>query len=136
MIRRPPRSTLFPYTTLFRSRSRALAQLLQSASHVAPLDVDVLITGPSGTGKSMLARAIHLNSPRSSGPFVELNCAAIPEALIENELFGAERGAHSTAMRKVTGKVSAAQGGTLFLDEVAELPAGAQAKLLQLLETR
>src|SRR5678816_836488 len=96
----------------------------------------VLITGPSGTGKSMLARAIHLNSPRSSGPFVELNCAAIPEALIENELFGAERGAHSTAMRKVTGKVAAAEGGTLFLDEIAELTAGAQAKLLQLLETR
>jgi len=117
-------------------RSRALAQLLHNASHVAPLDVDVLITGPSGTGKSMLARAIHLNSPRASGPFVELNCAAIPEALIENELFGAERGAHSTAMRKVTGKVSAAEGGTLFLDEVAELTAGAQAKLLQLLETR
>jgi len=117
-------------------RSKALAQLLQSASHVAPLDVDVLITGPSGTGKSMLARAIHLNSPRASGPFVELNCAAIPEALIENELFGAERGAHSTAMRKVTGKVAAAEGGTLFLDEIAELTAGAQAKLLQLLETR
>jgi Nif-specific regulatory protein len=117
-------------------RSRALAQLLQSASHVAPLDVDVLITGPSGTGKSMLARAIHLNSPRAAGPFVELNCAAIPEALIENELFGAERGAHSTAMRKVTGKVAAAENGTLFLDEVAELTAGAQAKLLQLLETR
>jgi Nif-specific regulatory protein len=117
-------------------RSRALAQLLQAASHVAPLDVDVLITGPSGTGKSMLARAIHLNSPRAAGPFVELNCAAIPEALIENELFGAERGAHSTAMRKVTGKVAAAEGGTLFLDEIAELTAGAQAKLLQLLETR
>ena len=117
-------------------RSRALAQLLQSASHVAPLDVDVLITGPSGTGKSMLARAIHQNSPRASGPFVELNCAAIPETLIENELFGAERGAHSTATRKVAGKVAAAEGGTLFLDEVAELTAGAQAKLLQLLESR
>ena len=117
-------------------RSRALAQLLQSASHVAPLDVDVLITGPSGAGKSLLARALHLNSPRSSGPFVELNCAAIPEALIENALFGAERGAYSTAMRKVTGMVSAAEGGTLFLDEIAELTAGTQAKLLQLLETR
>jgi Nif-specific regulatory protein len=117
-------------------RSRALAQLLHSTSHVSPLDVDVLITGPSGTGKSMLARAIHLNSPRAAGPFVELNCAAIPEALIENELFGSERGAHSTATRRSQGHVSAAEGGTLFLDEVAELTANAQAKLLQLLETR
>ena len=74
--------------------------------------------------------------PARVGPFVELNCAAIPEALIENELFGAERGAHSTATRKVTGKVAAAEGGTLFLDEIGELTAGAQAKLLQLLETR
>jgi Nif-specific regulatory protein len=117
-------------------RSRALAHLLQAASNVAHLDVDVLVTGPSGTGKSMLARTIANNSPRASGPFVELNCAAIPEALIENELFGAERGAHSTATRKVTGKVAAAEGGTLFLDEIGELSAGAQAKLLQLLETR
>ncbi len=117
-------------------RSMALAQLLQSASDVAALEVDVLITGPSGTGKSMLARTLHNNSPRHQGPFVELNCATMPEPLIENELFGAERGAHSTATRKVTGKVAAADGGTLFLDEVAELSAGAQAKLLQLLETR
>ncbi|HEY4242047.1 MAG TPA: sigma-54-dependent Fis family transcriptional regulator [Kofleriaceae bacterium] len=117
-------------------RSRALAQLLQSASHVAHLDVDVLITGPSGTGKSMLARTLVHNSSRATGPFVELNCAAIPEPLIENELFGAERGAHSTATRRVAGKVAAAEGGTLFLDEIAELSAGAQAKLLRLLEKR
>ena len=117
-------------------RSRALAHLLQSAATVAPLDVDVLITGPSGSGKSMLARTIANNSPRANGPFVELNCAAIPETLIESELFGAERGAHSTATRKVQGKVAAAEGGTLFLDEVGELSASAQAKLLQLISAR
>ena len=117
-------------------RSRALAQVLQAASNVAHLDVDVLITGPSGTGKSVLARCIATNSPRASGPFVELNCAAIPETLIESELFGAEKGSHSTATRKQIGKVAAAEGGTLFLDEIGELSAGAQAKLLQLLETR
>ena len=117
-------------------RSRALAHLLQSAATVAPLDVDVLITGPSGSGKSMLARTIANNSPRANGPFVELNCAAIPETLIESELFGAERGAHSTATRRVQGKVAAAEGGTLFLDEVGELSASAQAKLLQLISAR
>jgi Nif-specific regulatory protein len=117
-------------------RSRALAHVLQQASLVAPLDVDVLITGPSGTGKSALARAIALNSRRGRGPFVAVNCAALPETLIENELFGAERGAHSTATRKTTGKVAAAESGTLFLDEIAELPPGAQAKLLHLLHQR
>jgi Nif-specific regulatory protein len=117
-------------------RSRALAQILREASLVAPLNVDVMITGPSGTGKSALARAIANNSPRAQGPFTALNCAAIPETLIESELFGAERGAHSTATRRVVGKVAASEGGTLFLDEIAELTAGAQAKLLQLLQAR
>lgn len=117
-------------------RSRAMARVLHSASLVAPLDVDVLITGPSGTGKTALAQAIANNGARAGKPFIALNCAAIPETLIESELFGAERGAHSTATRKTIGKVAAAEGGTLFLDEIAELSASAQAKLLQLLQAR
>lgn len=117
-------------------RSRALAQVLHGAALAAPLHVDVLITGPSGTGKSALARAIAANSPRAAGPFVTINCAAIPETLIESELFGAERGAHSTATQRIAGKVAAAEGGTLFLDEIGELSAAAQAKLLHLLQAR
>ena len=144
VARRPGRSRV-DHTVEVRERfrcvelvgkSRALAQVLHQAALVAPLEVDVLITGPSGTGKSALARAIANNSPRARGPFVALNCAAIPEALIESELFGAERGAHSTAVRRVAGKVAAAEGGTLLLDEVADLSASAQAKLLQLLQVR
>ncbi|HEY5948021.1 MAG TPA: sigma-54-dependent Fis family transcriptional regulator [Kofleriaceae bacterium] len=140
-----PRKRSFDHTAEIRTRlhcaeligrSRSLARVLQSAALVAPLDVDVLITGPSGTGKSALARAIAQSGPRAGKPFVDVNCAAIPEGLIESELFGAERGAHSTATRRIVGKVAAAEGGTLFLDEIGELSPPAQAKLLQLLQAR
>lgn len=117
-------------------RSPALAAVLRQVALAAPLDVSVLLTGESGSGKSLLARAIHESGPRAGGPFVELNCGALPETLVESELFGAERGAHSTADRAMPGKVAAAEKGTLFLDDIGELPLGAQAKLLQVLQSK
>jgi Nif-specific regulatory protein len=131
---RGPRAGL--HTSSAVGRSKALARVLREVSLVAPLDVTVLLTGESGTGKSLFARLIHENSPRRSGAFVELNCAAVPEPLLESELFGALAGSHSTAQRPMKGKVAAADHGTLLLDEVAELPIGSQAKLLQLLQSR
>src|SRR6185295_9638073 len=117
-------------------RSQALATTLHQVALVAPLDVSVLLTGESGTGKSQLARVIHDNGARAAHPFVTVNCAALPESLIESELFGALQGAHSTATRRIDGKVAAAERGTLFLDEVGELSPAAQAKLLHLLHAR
>jgi Nif-specific regulatory protein len=113
-----------------------VALLLREVALVAPLDVSVLLTGDTGTGKSLLGRVIHLNSPRRSHPLVELNCATIPEPLMESELFGAMPGAHSTASHRVDGKIAAAENGTLVLDEITELSISAQAKLLQLLQTK
>jgi Nif-specific regulatory protein len=117
-------------------RSAALAAVLKQVALVAPLDVAVLLTGESGTGKSQLARVIHDSGPRAGQSFVELNCAALPAELVESELFGALPGAHSTATRRIPGKVEAAEGGTLFLDEIGELPLAVQAKLLQLLQEK
>jgi Nif-specific regulatory protein len=116
-------------------RSGALARVFAQLALVAPLDITVLLTGDSGTGKTQLARAIHDNSRRRDGPFIELNCAAIPPALFESELFGAVEGAYTDA-RQRRGKVAAAEGGTLLLDEVSELPHATQAKLLQLLQSK
>jgi Nif-specific regulatory protein len=117
-------------------RSAALAAMLKQVAAVVPLDVTVLLTGDSGTGKSQLARIIHDNGPRAAAPFVALNCASLPETLAESELFGALPGAHSTAHRKIEGKVAAAEHGTLFLDEVGELSLAVQAKLLDLLQSK
>lgn len=115
--------------------SAALAQVFEQVALVAPLDISVLLTGESGTGKTAIARAIHDNSPRRSGPFVELNCAAIPETLFEAELFGTMHGAF-TGARRTAGKVEAAEGGTLLLDEIGELPFAMQSKLLQVLQSK
>jgi Nif-specific regulatory protein len=120
-----------------RGKSQAMGDIIERLRLAAPLDVHVLLTGPSGVGKTLLANAVHLASRRRNGPFVEINCATIPEALLENELFGAESGAHSAATRgAIKGKVEAAEGGTLFLDEIGELAPGAQSKLLQLLQSK
>lgn len=117
-------------------RSESLARVLSELSLVATHDVPVLLTGQTGTGKSQLARAIHDNGSRAAGPFVELNCGAVPEALAESELFGALAGSHSTAHESRPGRVAAANGGTLFLDEVSELASAVQVKLLQLLQSQ
>lgn len=103
---------------------------------VAAKDVIITLVGESGSGKEVLARRAHELSPRRLGPFVPINCAAIPEALFESELFGHERGAFTSATELARGKVESADGGTLFLDEVAELPLPMQAKLLRFIENR
>ena len=116
--------------------SAAMQAVYGVISQVGPTDATVLITGQSGTGKEMVARSLHQASKRRTGPFIAVDCAAIPEALIESELFGHARGAFTDAKTARTGLLSQADGGTLFLDELAELPASIQPKLLRVLQER
>ncbi|HSK01129.1 MAG TPA: sigma 54-interacting transcriptional regulator [Kofleriaceae bacterium] len=135
-VARCPADVDDPFSAV-RGKSQAILGVVERLRLAAPLDVHVLLTGPSGVGKTLLATAVHLASRRRGSRFVELNCATLPEALLENELFGAEPGAHSNVPKGGSkGKVEAAEGGTLFLDEIAELSLGAQAKLLQLLQSK
>jgi DNA-binding NtrC family response regulator len=114
----------------------AMKEASQMTQRVAATDSTVLLLGESGTGKELFARAIHHLSPRAEHPFVALNCAAIPEGLVENELFGHERGAYTGAGARKVGKLELAHRGTLFLDEIGELPLAIQSKLLRVLEER
>ena len=116
--------------------SQNICDVLKLAGSVSKTDTTVLITGESGTGKELLSRATHINSPRSTGPFLTVNCAAIPSTLLEAELFGYEKGAFTGAHKRTKGKFEIASGGTLFLDEIGDMEPGVQAKLLRILETQ
>lgn len=118
------------------TESRAMRDVARILRAIAAKEVVVCLIGESGTGKDVLARQIHELSHRRNGPFIPINCAAIPEALFESELFGHERGAFTGASERARGKIEAASGGTLFLDEVGEMPLTVQAKLLRFLENR
>ena len=128
---RPPIVVLDP--VMASPIMRGFDRLLRA---VAVKHVTVTFTGESGSGKEVMARRLHELSPRRGGPFIPINCAAIPEALFESEVFGHERGAYTGANERTIGKIEVANGGTLFLDEIAEMPTSLQAKLLRFLETR
>jgi len=117
-------------------RSEAMQRVYRLARLVAPRTTTVLVAGATGSGKELVARALHRLSPRTGKAFVAVNCAAIPETLLESELFGHARGAFTGAVQAQVGRIPAAHGGTLFLDEISELPLGMQAKLLRFLEQK
>ncbi len=114
--------------------SKAITEIIEMADRVAPTDARILITGDNGSGKELVARRVHDQSNRASGPFVEVNCAAIPSELIESELFGHEKGAFTSAVKQRKGKFEQANGGTLFLDEIGDMSLSAQAKVLRALQ--
>lgn len=125
-----------PFGGEFLTRNPATLHVLELARAVAPSDATVLITGETGTGKTLLGRLVHAASPRREGPFVTLDCTSFQESLLESELFGHKRGAFTGAVADKPGKVETAQGGTLFVDEVGEVPLHLQGKLLRLIEER
>lgn len=117
-------------------KNKIMQQIYTLIGKVAPTPATVLISGESGTGKELVAKAIHYNSPREKGPFISLNCAAMPEALLESELFGHEKGAFTGAIALRKGKFEAADNGTIFLDEIGDMPVLLQAKLLRVLQEK
>lgn len=123
-----------PFAPAIIRSSQAMETLLERARRVAASDCTVLITGPTGTGKELLAEAIHQGSGRADAPLVSVNCSAIPEQLLESELFGHEKGAFTGAHSRHEGLIQAAHGGTLFLDEIGDMPLSVQAKLLRVLQ--
>lgn len=123
----------FDYASII-GRSRPMKKLFETLSLVAPSEATVLILGESGTGKELVANAIHQNSPRKDGPFIKVNCAALPQTLLESELFGHEKGAFTGATASKPGRFRQAHGGTIFLDEIAEMSPATQAKILRVLQ--
>ncbi len=125
-----------PEYSTFVGQTQAMREVKHLIAQVAPRDISVLITGESGTGKEVVARTLHEHSPRASGPFVPVNCGAIPSELLESELFGHEKGAFTGAISSRAGRFELAQGGTLFLDEIGDMPLQMQVKLLRVLQER